>query len=281
MSNTKKSIIGVIDGYRWPAIAPFVRSWHQNTRSTDLHLICGAGINAQTRDQLQAHGVIIHDMATVTKGAGADLCAALASGHIVVSRFGMIASLLREEAISDGPCLVVDVRDIVFQGDIGLIAPTSGIAAALEPRFYGSCEFNDPWMLQAYGAQELEKMNGRQISCVGSIFGCDKSTTERAVSKLAEEMARHDDQFFGLDTAAYNYLLKEEQLGPSTGWPTTSSGIMTMGFIKGCKVDGDGIIRDPEGNIPAIVHQYDRDKRIKKAMLKKYGCGFWERRRFR
>jgi hypothetical protein len=56
---------------------------------------------------------------------------------------------------------------------------------------------------------------------------------------------------------------------------------MTMGFIKGCKVDGDGIIRDPEGNIPAIVHQYDRDKRIKKAMLKKYGCGFWERRRFR
>lgn len=159
--------------------------------------------------------------------------------------------------------LMVDIRDMIFQKDFFAIYQSQknyvGYAAELlkikdEP----SC--NIPWLIRLIGEVETQKIWENRIICSGTIWG----TVNEMISVL-DAMTNTFNKFgvfWGADQAAENYviynnLMKTEKLIANLA--DEDEPIYTNALIDKNTVTNKYIL-NLHGNVPAIVHQYDRHK---------------------
>jgi hypothetical protein len=168
---------------------------------------------------------------------------------------------------------LVDVGDVVFQGNPFAFSAPGGLIAFLEDgaMTIGECPWNRDWVRINFGHAMLDSLATRTISCCGTILG--------SCSKLREYLA----QFcvlagtlsvppkIGVDQAIHNIILHHAMISGATlvsnGWPVSTVQHMAKDAIG---VAADGAIVLADGRVPAVVHQYNRRADMISAVRNQY-----------
>lgn len=176
---------------------------------------------------------------------------------INVNRFRMY-----HEYLSRTPCdrvLLCDVRDLVFQADPFTARPTASLVFCSEPELIGNCAINAKWYGDLLGAQELDKVRGKNILCGGTIYG-NRQSILNFIAIFWSEFTKLIGQGRGFgqcDQALMNYLAYNV-LQDWTRFDTWSSDVATLFHTRLLTFNRAGELVNPDGSLIPIVHQYDR-----------------------
>ena len=170
--------------------------------------------------------------------------------------------------------LITDVRDVLFQSDPFRALTEHGLAASIETRRYtvASEPHNAAWVLEAYGAEMLERIGASPASCVGVTYGerpamlAYLDLMSREILELPSAAARRG----GADTAIHNVLLWTGRLGSVQPLETLASPVATLNGIPEDElaIGESGRLLNRDGSEPSVVHQYDRSPSVAPALLR-------------
>jgi len=159
----------------------------------------------------------------------------------------------------------VDTRDVIFQKDITNILPGQGLNIYEEDAgmTLGSCPYNSLWIELGYGAAVLEEMKDVPISCVGTVCG-GRDAMLQYLDLLSIEVLRLQPKTRKpQDQSSHNYLTRYT-LKPII-YPNEVGEIYTVGYIRPRNTVPivDGKIVNRAGEVPAVIHQWDRHINLK------------------
>jgi len=245
-------VIGAAIGYDRSQVRPFLKSLRLNGYEGRIVLFANGGGAEEAKDW----NVEVLPCQTVNTVPHAE-------------RFYWIKDYLIG-AQCDG-VLCADVRDIFFQSDISDL-PSEGVHAYEEDdcMTIKSCPYNSEWVNIGYGSDVLHQIGDRPISCVGTICGDHEAVLSHLI-KLVDELKRlqpktHKPQ----DQSCHNYIITR---GGVTVWNNEQGAIYTVGYIPYGTVatKGDFVI-NKAGNMPSVIHQWDRHPNLVELVERKYSC---------
>lgn len=156
--------------------------------------------------------------------------------------------------------LLIDVRDAIFQAhpfspdygcDIGFFqeAPTQTI---------GCCPSNSEWILRAYGKKELATLSNKVVICAGVTYLRQQAILPY-LAAMVDGCIRANVRNI-VDQGIHNYLAYHELLPGGKIIPQSHSPVWNIGCNspESLRFNSSGYLIDEAGNIPAIIHQYDR-----------------------
>lgn len=155
---------------------------------------------------------------------------------------------------------ITDVRDVMFQADLfeRYKQYDNYIVFALESMLICEEPVNTNWLKRDFGDDVYNSISQNNIICGGSICGSVSAIIELA--DVINSIQETHEQLRGLDQAALNYIVWGGQYLKDIKVLTSDADgiIATIGFEKLTGKVHDGKIY-VNNNIPAVVHQYDRD----------------------
>lgn len=187
------------------------------------------------------------------------------------NRFLWMADDVKDE--SDDVVMCLDARDVIFQRDPATsISCDEYVYCCEEDRSQtlGSCPYNSEWLRVGYGENVARFLGDEAILCVGSFFGPIEQMSA-ALGRLSAEIRRiqpRTNQY--QDQAAWNWLAYAKAF-PRIMVNNESSPVYTVGYIQRETVKVvDGTIRNLAGDIPVVVHQWDRHRNLTEYVRTKY-----------
>jgi len=167
--------------------------------------------------------------------------------------------------------LCLDVRDTIFQlNPESLPSLYLNVFAEADTMTIGSCPYNSKWIRVGYGEDMLRRIQGMSILCVGSFCGAAGVVAEyldrlcREIEKIQGKTTEFQDQ------AAHNYLIQGGE-AVATCWRNERSPVYTVGYLPRGSVQTEGeYIVNQAGEVPAVVHQWDRHDNLKDLVLAAY-----------
>jgi hypothetical protein len=198
------------------------------------------------------------------------------NNRIVNYRFKLYEDFLRNNRDKYKLVLFIDVRDSFFQKDIFKYYENikSFLSLSLEDG-YLSHFLNKRWIMKSFGSKIYNRIKHERIICGGTILGSlDKvlkfsSKIWKIINKSDYSRKKCNDQ------AVINYLIYYKKLFANDTIirnENKDSPFLTLGISKpeSFMIDSEDNILNIKGQIPAVIHQYDRHKIIKIKVLKKY-----------
>jgi len=170
--------------------------------------------------------------------------------------------------------LCLDTRDTVFQMNPESL-PTEGLQVFEEAEFMsiGSCPYNSKWIKVGYGDAVLQQIQSAAILCVGSFCG-EREAVQQYLGLLCDEIQLLQPRTNEYqDQAAHNYLCWAAPHGPPNwdSWRNEESPIYTVGYLqRGTVQIAHGNIVNRSGQVPAIIHQWDRHDNLKGLVHDRY-----------
>jgi hypothetical protein len=261
-SNDQRLLLGAATGYGLEDLLPFVVSLKKTGYRGRLCLFVW-DLDSQTLKTLDALGVELYPCSsdrvdkqyTVTGG-----------------RFLIFRDFLRDIASDHIQVMISDVRDVVFQRDPFEGLHDKGMNFFLEQAGYtlDTETFNAGALSQAYGQDIVTSMAGKPISCVGVTMG-DVISMRSYLLNMAQELESMDKDFFGSDQAAHNRIVhsgttdfKYRMYGNDT------KQVMHMGLVPAEAILwSDNSIVNKDGEVVAVLHQYDRHQAVMDRLLRK------------
>ena len=166
--------------------------------------------------------------------------------------------------------MLTDVRDVWFQRDpFEWMGDEEELYCFEEApgRFIGNCPLNSMMVAEALGETSLRSVFDCQISCAGVTFG-----TRKPMLGYLERICRYAfvTKVFktcsGVDQGFHNWIVHRD---PVAGHKLINNEgpVYTMGLYdkNEIKINNDGyIVNNSNGNIPAVLHQYDRFPMVSK-----------------
>ena len=245
----KNLVMGAAIGYSWDILEPFVLSCMVNCPSAELVLIVD-DISDFTRDRLIRHGVKLENFPDELK-----------SGIPNNTRWKIFADFLDAHGDFE-KIFITDTRDVIFQADVfakfnGL---TNWLGYATESDDIGGTKTgsttNFNWLVDCFDEAAAQRLADKKIICSGTVIGSIDAMKIfcRELWKILEH--KPEDIF---DQAVMNYLVWNKLLPIENLIESDVHGgeVFTCALIGGNKIFGDKILRG-DGEIPAVVHQYDR-----------------------
>jgi len=166
---------------------------------------------------------------------------------------------------STEPCLLCDIRDIVFQGDPSAILGL-GINVTEEDRsmVIGSCPYNSDWMTKIFGEV---RHSDKPILCAGTTWGDELATYTAAMWSMLSTLP----PIIGLDQAVHNHLVYGNHLAAYIH-ANEESPVYTVGYIprETVSVVDEKWISNKAGEVDTIIHQWDRHQNLKKLIEGRY-----------
>lgn len=203
--------------------------------------------------------------------------------HIILQRFRDIYKLL--DYFLDDVIIWMDVKDVIFQRD-----PTEWIEKhkKREIMSFSECVIfkDDEWACTNTGTSfplEWEWVQHLPSYCAGSIVADGYALKDLFIEIYHwSRDTSNSDQLS--DQAAYNILInlnhfKEnvQLVDQEEGFITQLGTVLIKKDVFGDKlleptpiVESDGTIKNQKGELFCVVHQYDRDNKLKAQYLKKY-----------
>lgn len=172
----------------------------------------------------------------------------------------VIRDLLKTWTLRDEKILLLDSRDLIFQGD-----PFAGDWPALwtgeEDRRIRDCELNSFWLNRAGGPDALRQAGDHRIVCAGVIGGTAEGVTRyidrssAMVERLASRVALDDG-----DQGIHNCLVRTVADLGFTVFPNGSALIANVGYTppEQMVIEQDRVRLSNRQEYPAILHQFDR-----------------------
>lgn len=202
--------------------------------------------------------------------------------HIILQRFRDMYVILNQ--YKTDWIIWTDVKDVIFQKDpIGWIEDNSSFTKLFA---FSECVKlkDDPWAVVNTGSSFPMEwqlgLNDKISYCAGTIVGDLESIRDLFIqiyrwSKTTANPGQLSDQ------AAFNVLINLEQFRTSTQLVNQEKGFATQLGTVWCKKDElpileptpiykDGKFYNQNGDEFVIVHQYDRDPKIKQEIIELY-----------
>ncbi|EGB14373.1 hypothetical protein DND132_1160 [Pseudodesulfovibrio mercurii] len=243
-------VLGLAAGYHYGDVRPFLASLDRAAYAGDLVLF----VSETTRDleRLRAHGAELLPM--VRRPGLEDVpCNAL--------RYFLYLDFLKGADVRWERILISDVRDVVFQRDPFTFAWPDGLCCTLEDpsATVGSCPFNGRWVREHLGAEALNRIADRPVSCSGTTVADHAAMVaylERMTGRLLPPST--GECMAGYDQGVHNYLIHTGALGDPTLFDNTGP-ILTLAQTRGePEVNGRGEVLNRAGRVAHLIHQYDR-----------------------
>ena len=167
--------------------------------------------------------------------------------------------------------MISDLRDVVFQRN-----PFENEALELEvfleePHVRtGTPGFNSTWLQDLYGDEGVRALGDQVISCSGVTLGRREGMLTY-LRTMDREVRRHSFPLGPHDQAIHNWLLYTGQLPGATAVANGRGRVQTMGAQPEIYLASDGMVVNPDGTVPAVLHQYDRHRALTERFLSAYG----------
>lgn len=263
LDNKKKNLImGIIVGYPWAKIELYFTSlFKSGYKNYDIVMFI-AFMSQRTTEKLKSFGVIalqIPDKYIKSKYKCANY------------RFLLYREYLIENQEKYNMVLLTDVRDTYFQRDIFQFYENkkSFLAVFLEEGNLTE-KTNKDWLLKFMEQNEYDTIANKTIICSGTILGTTDKIIEISlgiweITKVKIKIA---------DQAALNYLIYYKKLINENEliFNDNHGPLMTIGIPrrKNIALDNETNILNYNGEIAAVIHQYDRHKYFVEKMMEKY-----------
>lgn len=164
--------------------------------------------------------------------------------------------------------LLADVRDVVFQqrpfsvpldADLHVFEEHAALPLGRQPD-------NANWIRRLYGTTVLESLSEMPIICAGVILGRYEGMLECIRTLSRDITTRYIG--WGTDQGLLNYhvrtgTFRNVRVDPYGNGPAMHLGIAPRSSFT---VDSDGQVRNLEGAVCSIVHQYDRHADLAKTL---------------
>ncbi len=203
-----------------------------------------------------------------------------AHSHFLIRRFFWAHHYLKQERWRHhNAVMLCDVRDVVVQGD-----PFADIGEALisgeEFGLFDQCAMNRRWVREAYGSEQERLLLGKPALCAGVVIGSKQQINlylDLFCRDALEMMRRHGTSCEpNLDQAIHNKILRSPshlQLAISA----VNGPIATVGCVppEAIEIPGKSGPVMVMGQIPTVIHQYDRRPALVQHVEAKHGrrCG--------
>eukprot|EP00940_MAST-03C_sp_MAST-3C-sp2_P000001 g1.t1 len=177
-------------------------------------------------------------------------------------------------------CFATDFRDVFFQDDPFKSIP-SGYDLILAEEYKNvkirTCPYNSDWIRTCWGDTFLNKIGDNSPICSGTIMGTPAGMEALRVAMLAEmEKSNKKRDCSARDQGHLNYLYFADKLHVPTLVEPRGTGIVnTVGYITPRStitryLNADGLAKNEDGSISAVVHQYDRFPQLSATLKRLY-----------
>jgi hypothetical protein len=153
--------------------------------------------------------------------------------------------------------MLVDVRDVFFQGDPFLLLSEGSLVAFLEDETIGNCVFNTQWLETIYGHDRTVELASHTISCSGTTGGTRAGLLHYLDLMCREITAAAPKQMLSGDQGIHNHLLYSE-LPEAVLVPNRTGAVQTLHHQKEFTFDSSGQLLNIDRRICPVVHQVDR-----------------------
>lgn len=169
--------------------------------------------------------------------------------------------------------LITDVRDVVFQGDPFNDLPEDFLYLFKEDPGIkiGDCEYNSFWMECAYQKNIATLVQDKNILCAGTILGSKNKILDLLIRitddlLLIKKSNYQNYQSVNIDQAILNKIAYidniDATLKPNGNIVGTIGISVTHSNAKDIITINNLNLLSVNGNIPLIVHQYDRHQQL-------------------
>jgi hypothetical protein len=152
-----------------------------------------------------------------------------------------------------------DVRDVVFQAPLFDQEPEDRVTLFEQDERYGNPGCDTQWYRDAWGAEALAKVVGKQAVCIGTILG-PQSKVLSMVTEFCAFYRRYP--FGGVEQCIFNYMLHNDLMRtPYRVVENIRGPVATLAndVAHDATEIRDGYVRRAiDGSIIPAVHMYDR-----------------------
>ena len=259
LSPSKKNLIlGTIVNYDWKVVEPFFKSFEAVGFKNCDFVIFISRLSENTTNKIESYGVIIKYIPKEYEN--------LIPNKI---RYKLYIDFLNENKDKYNLVLHVDIRDSIFQKDFfqlyDIKKPFLGVA--LEEGIFLNETINKGWFIYAFGEDAYKKVENERIICSGTIWG----TADKFLQLLNEIWEKVKNGCFNInwhDQTVFNYIIYVEKKFDDCLLKTENKdgNVLTLGIVKNKNIslDSEDNILNENGDIVALVHQYERLKTLSK-----------------
>lgn len=238
-------VVGYAKGYNAEQIRPFLKSLRESGYDKKILLF----VNGEAAKEAEKWDVDIRPVPPLKVKVHSD-------------RFICLLDALTKEKCQG--ILMADTRDIIFQKNPSEYLPSKRLNVYEEDQSMsiGTCPYNSLWIKLAYGEEVLKEMKDEFISCVGTVCGGYASITyylKNMVSHIEKIQPKTNKP---QDQAIHNYLIRKSL--DCRVWHNEEGEVYTVGYIQRGQVKiKDNKVINQSGDIPTVIHQWDRHRNIK------------------
>jgi hypothetical protein len=261
--NKKNLVIGVIHVYSWIKIKPFLISYIKANFTNCECVIFYRKIENDILNRIESLGIIAFEIPKQYDGM-----------KINNVRYKIYEDYLSDKLDKYNMVLHADIRDTYFQKDVFKLYKnkTNFIGIALED---GNITNNvsSSWMQNQYCKEIYEELKNKSIICSGTIWGTVDKFLELAKNIWIEVEKKSPYNFSIHDQTAEAYLIYHKNMFNDCVVTSDiySGPIMTVGLSnKNFSYDFEENLLNFQGDIAAVIHQYDRKPKIVEIVTKKF-----------
>ena len=264
----KNLIIGGCTNYGINQLKPWVLSINEVCdENTEKVMVFGVGTD-ETRKWLIDQGFLVVEMAQVP------------NIPVHVLRFLSIYHYLRDTWQDYNYVITTDVKDVYFQTDPFKFLVDRKLVIASEGLKYKDEPWGNENLLQAYGPYIYQQFKDNEIFNVGTFGGQSEYVKDMVFHIFTNGINRPIPI---CDQAVFNVLLNtqpfKDVVTKTIQWAAELGTIMDPSKIAKFRpnllfaepVWENGLLKDVNGHIFPIVHQYDRVPELKAFVQKKFG----------
>jgi len=277
----KNLIVGLIQGYNFEQIRPFIVSLKNSGFKGDLHLFC-SNIDEPTCNKLRKFSIKLIPFKE-TYPFFTDLTLIHPNDFFFNQlktkkmsfwwrRWIMYYFYLSNLRKNYSKILLTDVRDVIFQLDPFDFKSDEDLCFFLEDirMKINICEINTQWIRDLFGEEILAKLGDNYISCAGTIIG--------SPPKLQNYLKKFMEIIFKIDItksspqAVHNYLIYMNLIDDFQLFENENGPVLSMHhkISDTIRLNKKGLIINNNDKVVNVIHQYDRHPELIKKFLEEY-----------
>ena len=261
----KNLLIGALRNYDWKIISPFFESFKRAKFQNCECIIFYDKIKEHTIKKIKSYGVIAYEIPIKFRNVS-----------IINCRWKMYEDFLNDNKDRYKLVFAVDLRDSFFQRDVfkdyeNIKKPFLGIA--IEDGILSE-RINKKWIINAYGKDLYKTIEHERIICVGTIWGTVDKFSEFSKIMCEKLNSKWSIKNKVIEQAVTNFLIYHDKMFNEFLIKSfnNNGSIMTIALTNdsNIKLDDKNNVLNENGEIVAVVHQYDSKQFIINKIKKKF-----------
>ncbi|RUO97536.1 hypothetical protein [Hyphomicrobium sp.] len=248
-------ILGIARNYSIQDLRPFVRSAR---KFHDCRIVLVIDNNPDLGKALDAEGV---DCVLL------DVASALGRPHMNFARITDYVAVLQALSGQIDRVFLADTRDVVFQSDIFDALPDEPIIFFEEAHGFAlaTAGWNGNAIRRTFGEQVFDAIKHHEVICSGTVLARHDIALMYCWEKLllGQLVDRRHHMRSGVDQATTNVIARVDLVPRSVVMPYDGAVATLSGNNTDFLSVRDGLMRTASGQIPAAIHQYDRNSEVR------------------